>query len=278
MGTTKKVCVVIPVHKPEMTYYEKVSLNACCRHLKNHDCFLVYPQQMDIAQYLRIHPGVIAKPVPAAWLSSVDCYNRMKVGIDFYRLFSNYRFMLTYELDAYIFSPDLENHRAFEFDFIGAPIFEGFIAAGHDARFLGCLNSGFSMRNIQSCMYVMNNIHIIKRQWKLFKFFKSNFSVTRKILLLLKWKKLPVFEHDHWVAYMKEQYFHEDIFWSELIPVLFPFFRIADFRSACSFSFEVNARSLYELTGRQLPLGCHAWAKFMDFWDDHIHRVHSNRD
>ena len=59
-----------------------------------------------------------------------------------------------------------------------------------------------------------------------------------------------LFEHDHWVAYMKDQYFHEDVFWSALVPVLFPSFKIADVQSAISFSFEVNAEKLLELNGR----------------------------
>ena len=188
----------------------------------------------------------------------------------FYQLFSHYTFMLTYELDAYIFSAAFEEHHAFEFDFIGAPIFEGYMQALPDAKFLGFLNSGFSMRNVQSCIHVLRNIHKAKRQWKIFKFFHSNFSITRKILTKLKWNKLFVFEHDHWVAYMKDQYFHEDVFWSALVPVLFPSFKIADVQSAISFSFEVNAEKLLELNGYELPLGCHAWPKFTDFWKRYI--------
>lgn len=274
MDAAKKICVVIPVHKATMTVYEQQSLIACREHLKNYHCFLVHPQQMDTSQYLHHYSELITMPVPGEWLSSVHHYNKMKVDIEFYKLFHQYNYMLTYELDAYIFNSAFEQHHAFEFDFIGAPIFEGFMQAGRDARFLGCLNSGFSMRNVQSCMRVLRNIHKAKRQWKFFKFFRSNFSLTRKILARFQWKKLPVFEHDHWVAYMKDQYFHEDIFWSELTPVLFPFFTVADMHSACSFSFEVNAEKLLELNKGQLPLGCHAWPKFMHFWKRYIEVPH----
>lgn len=270
MNKNNSICAVLPVHKPAMTGYERVSLKACCTHLQNFDCFLVHPAGMDISEYLQVYPALIAKPVNPQWLSSVEDYNRMKVDAAFYEMFHTYNYMLTYELDAFIFSSDFEKYQVFEFDFIGAPIFEGYMNADKNSRFLGCLNSGFSVRNIQSCIKVLQEIPALKRQWKLFRFFKTNFTITRKILVKMKWKKLVVFEHDHWVAYIKGQYFHEDIFWSDITPVLFPFYKVADFKSASSFSFEVNAPHLFKLNNQTLPMGCHAWAKFMDFWKDHI--------
>ena len=104
---TDKLCVIIPVHKPDLSADDIISLNACYNKLKDYACFLVYPENMDISKYLDVHKSLIPKPVNPSWLSSIEKYNKMKLSIDFYNMFNKYNYMLTYELDAYIF--DLEN-------------------------------------------------------------------------------------------------------------------------------------------------------------------------
>jgi hypothetical protein len=64
---------------------------------------------------------------------------------------------------------------------------------------------------------------------------------------------------------------HEDLFWSFGAPSLQPDFRIASVDEALGFAFEVEPRRAYELAGRRLPFGCHAWAKYdRAFWEPHL--------
>ncbi len=268
MRADPKLCVIIPAHKSRLTVDEVISLQACYRRLKHYDCYLLHGADGFSPQdYLDIHPQLMLKRVPAHWLSSLEQYNRMKVNPAFYDLFRHYQFMLTYELDAYIFGSDIAAHHGFDYDYIGAPIFEGYLQATKDAPFRCALNSGFSMRNISACRTMLDKLQLYKDWWKKNKFLLVNFPFLRRNVNP-NWRS--VMDHDHLRAYLKGNFFHEDIIWSEVMPALFPSFRVAPPDIAASFSFEVNPERLYQLKG-QLPLGCHAWTRFPAFWDNHIY-------
>lgn len=267
MKANRQLCVIIPVHKPRLSAEEKTSLTACYRHLKTYDCYLVFPEGMATDQYTALHPSLILQPVPALWLSSVLEYNRMKTNVAFYRMFEGYAFMMTYELDAYIFSDDIAAHHGFEYDFIGAPIFEGYMEATPDAPFLHMLNSGFSIRNISACIKALQQLDQYKLRWKVRKFFYSNFSFLRKIASR---QQLGIVFHDHLKGYYRGGPFNEDVIFTCLVPQLFPFFKTAPLNKAASFSIETKAAVLYQQQQNRLPLGCHAWAKFPAFWEKFI--------
>ncbi|HEY0272777.1 MAG TPA: DUF5672 family protein, partial [Chitinophaga sp.] len=187
--------------------------------------------------------------------------------VTFYRLFASYSFMMTYELDAYIFSADIAAHHGFQYDFIGAPVFEGYMEATPDAAFLPILNSGFSIRRISSCLTALQSLRQYRWRWKWQQFLLSRFRFLRA------WFSPATVQavlDDHLKGYFKGGYFHEDMIWTFVVPALFPFFRTAPPEVAARFSFEVNAARLFRLNRQQLPLGCHAWARFPDFWKDHI--------
>ncbi len=64
---------------------------------------------------------------------------------------------------------------------------------------------------------------------------------------------------------------NEDKFWSFRARLFDPSFRIAPVEKALEFSFECFPRYCYELNGRRLPFGCHAWAKHdRAFWEQFI--------
>ncbi|KAA2239896.1 hypothetical protein F0L74_27305 [Chitinophaga agrisoli] len=268
MRADPKLCVIIPAHKSRLTVEEAISLQACYNRLQHYHCYLLHGADgFSPEEYLDIHPQLKLKRVPANWLSSVQQYNRMKVNPSFYELFRDYQFMLTYELDAYIFSNDITAHHGFDYDYIGAPIFEGYQQAAPDAPFHGALNSGFSMRNVTACRVMLDKLQLYKAWWKKNKFLLVNFPFLRRVVNP-NWRS--VMDHDHLRGYLKGGYFNEDIIWSEVIPALFPSFKVAPPEAAALFSFEVNPERLYQLTG-QLPLGCHAWTRFPAFWKNHIH-------
>ena len=150
----KNICVIIPTHKSNLTPYELISLNACKKQLNVYDCYLVYPNGMDTNEYTTVLDTLILSPVNPKWLSNIENYNRMKINIEFYYLFKKYTHLITYELDAYIFNSELNHYPTFLFDFIGAPLFENYINASYDDIFIKGCNSGFSVRNVQSCINV----------------------------------------------------------------------------------------------------------------------------
>jgi len=268
MNVLSKLCVIIPVHKPMLSEDEKLSLLACYRHLKTFDCFLVFPEGMPVDQYLAIHPRLQPKPVAPKWLSSLENYNRMKLYAPFYQQFSGYEFMMTYELDAYIFSSSIQEHHGFDFDFIGAPVFEGYLEAGPDAPFHGALNSGFSIRNIKACLTVLKLLKRYKLKWKFNHFLYANFAALRR---KLRKEQDAIFFNYYLKRFYSGKSFNEDMIWTQVVPLMAPSFRTAPPEIAATFSFEVNPQRLYESNNGRLPLGCHAWPRF-PFWEKYIKR------
>lgn len=270
MNKNENLCVIIPVHKPEISPDEIISLQACQKHLSNNECFLVYPYGMDISAYTSIYCNLIPAPVKPDWLSSVKMYNKMKLSSSFYQMFANYKYMLTYELDAYIFSPDIAETNAFKFDFIGAPFFEGYWLATNSSPFIKGCNSGFSIRNIQSCLKALKGMKKYRLHWWLYKIFLSHSQRLRLKLNELTKNKYEVFITGRFSFYFDDFHINEDVVWTEIIPQLFPGFTIADPMSALRFSFEYNLDKSLVLNNGKLPLGCHAWYKHMDFWKTYI--------
>lgn len=266
----ESLCVVIPVHKPVLSDDEEISLNACKRHLKDYDCYLVFPRGMNTDAYTAIFSDLLLQPVDPVWLSTVEQYNKMKLSISFYEKFVKYKFMLTYELDAYIFNANFDKAKVFSFDFIGAPFFEGFLAASSNASFTKGCNSGFSVRNIQTCMHVLRSLAKYEGHWT---FYKRTFARVPRFGYYLN--KFTRGRYDIYINgvlgfHFDNHHINEDIVWSQIVPRLFKTFAVADPKSALRFSFEHNPERLLELNGGELPLGCHAWNKYSNFWKKYI--------
>jgi hypothetical protein len=277
-GDKERLCVIIPVYQPLLTAAEALSLTACKEHLSGYDCYLIFPQGLDISAYTTIHNGLILKPVKPQWLASIEAYNKMKLDLSFYNMFSDYSHLLTYELDAYIFSDKLKAAHAFEFDFIGAPFFDGYWAVKPDAKLVPGCNSGFSVRNIQSCIKVLSSMHKYRVHWMLYKFFLAPVRRIRLWLNSLTKNRYEVFITGKFACYFDDSHLNEDVAWTEVVPKLFPDFKIADPLSALTFSFEYNLPKSYRLNGSKLPLGCHAWLKHQEFWKDYINLDNLNLD
>jgi hypothetical protein len=261
---------MIPVHQPQLKADERLSLQACKTHLSTYDCYLVYPDGMDTGAYTTAYPGLLLKPVKADWLASIEAYNRMKISLDFYYLFSNYTHLLTYELDAYIFNANLEAANVFKCDFIGAPFFEGYWAAQPGAPLMKGCNSGFSVRNIQSCIRVLSEMKKFRFRWMLYQVFLAPVRRFRLWLNKATGNRYKVFITGSFGFYFGDFHLNEDLVWTEVVPQLFPDFKIADPMSALQFSFEYNLNESLKLNGGRLPLGCHAWYKHLDFWKEYI--------
>jgi len=187
-------------------------------------------------------------------------YNKLKMSRFFYKLFSEFDFLLTYELDAFIFKDDLQYWCSKGYDYIGAPWFEGLDNPVANAKLIGVGNSGFSLRNIDSVQSVLESI-----------FYKNpkNYNTGRRESLKAH-MKLPY----QWLRNkLGENYtvqksgLYEDRFFSEVVPLFVKNFKIASAEDALKFSFEVNPARLYEMNAKQLPTGCHAWWRYdLEFW------------
>ncbi|MFC1680373.1 DUF5672 family protein [Pseudomonadota bacterium] len=269
------VIVLIFAHKEEPDNDELISLRQCVRVLGHHPMRLVLPSGISAETYLREAPNVVVDPIPANWLASLRDYNRLKIHPFLYRRYREFEFILTYELDAFVFRDELQLWCDRGWDYIGAPWFDGFQNASADSPMIGAGNSGFSLRRIPSMLRVTRSLRWTQRPHQLVQDWKDRPATFRSTGRLLK--DLCVRNNTFWL--FNDYSGPEDMFWGLIVPERFPWFRIAPPEEAMRFSFEVNPRRLYQECDNRLPFGCHKWKTYDPaFWRSFIEPDDEMRD
>jgi hypothetical protein len=256
------VVILIFSHKPALEWYEQVSLQQCVKVLGRHPMRLVCPVGMDVAAYRRIAPGLEADFIPSHWMASYRAYNRMKTLPFLYRRYAAYEFILSYELDAFVFRDELLHWCEQGWDYIGAPWFDGYERANEASSPLGVGNGGFSLRRVQAALRVTRSCQLIHPFCEVFREWRQVESRSwRRYWWLLRNLTTRNCFH-HWFNRYAD---NEDLVWSAA-GARVPGFKVAPWCVGAEFSFEVNARRLYRDIGR-LPFGCHKWMGIQpDFW------------
>ena len=167
----------------------------------------------------------------------------MMLSADFYKKFTQYKFILIHQLDAYVFKDDLLYWCSRNFDYIGAPhpqhtnqhgdiqflkSYTKFIktinnAFGTSLTVSNAGNGGLSLRKTAKCYWLVKLLRGKVNKWG-----KNN----------------------------------EDGFFKYWGNLLNPFFRLPNDKTALRFSIEqLPADALVQLDN-QLPFGCHAFEKY----------------
>jgi len=264
MKDKKKCVVILPIHSEHPTQEELISFKQCFDVLHNHDLKVLVPRGLKMDAYTAIVSNFEKIEIDPKWQRSLKMYNKLKLSNFFYDLFSSYDYLLTYELDAFVFQDDLSYWMDKEYDYIGAPWFVGY-ENPIDNQFLAVGNSGFSLRNIKSMKKAINSIYF--KEYDYYKV-KRKERFLSYVLLPLNYFLLFIGKNQ---TIQNAMHLNEDWFISTIIKDHIPSFKIATIDDAVKFSFEVNAKFLYEKNNFTLPTGCHAWQKYeFDFWKPHI--------
>jgi hypothetical protein len=286
------VNIVIPVYKEEISNFEQISLKQCVKLLSRYQITIICSKHLDIKTYLQIYSKFNIEYFEDNFFSSIDGYNRLMLSPAFYRRFINYKYILIYQLDAYVFKDELMEWCLKRLDYIGAPWFENWHESTLGNNTIGVGNGGFSLRCTRS---FLDQFKMIKRVLLIEKY--SNRSVTTKLKGLGSIIKDLLFyrEIDISNLNLKEQ---EDFFWcigihnyyqkydhsGSFLKKFFIFspvkrLKIADISTAMKFSFECQPSRLFELNSRTLPFGCHAWHRYeYSFWKQFIISTELNID
>lgn len=256
-----KVCIVIPIHSATPVPYELISFQQCFKVLGEYPIKIVAPVGLNLNSYREVVPSFEVIYIDPRWQKSVASYNKLKLSRFFYRLFSEYEYLLTYEPDAFVFKDELTEWCAKGYDYIGAPWFEDFHLAQPTSPFFGVGNSGFSLRKIAAAQKVLKSIY-----------YKHPFEYTSGIRnLVAAYAKMPY----RWLRNQSAENYtiqqtcdiSEDRFFGQVAPAYAKDFKLAPIEEAMRFSFEVQPEVLFKLTHKQLPMGCHAWWRYSpEFW------------
>jgi hypothetical protein len=252
---SNKVCVVVPIYSAAPSYYELISFQQCFNILKKHAIFVVAPNGLDLSAYKNVVPSFKVKFVDKKRLNSKLDYNKLKLSQFFYRLFEKYVYLLTYELDAFIFSDDLDYWCDKGYDYIGAPWFEGYDEVKGNILRVG--NSGFSLRKISAIQHGIKNIYYVDptrytiiRNYRYLR--QSKYIIFNSLNKLAAIASLLYKEN---LSIQNSSFLYEDRVIADVMDRSIKNFNIAPVDEAMKFSFEVNPDLLYKMNHNTLPMG-----------------------
>lgn len=268
---SKMVAVVVPIsNRPELTADEEISLRHLRRFLGGYDKFLIAPRGLKFQL-----PGFETRHFSGKFFGSMRAHSRLLYWPGFYREFEDYKYILIHHLDALVFSDELMEWCATDVDYLGAP----WIPCA-DARWVTeprVGNGGLALMKVESVLNVLHQ----RYQTEPVKYWEDRFAGLFKMLpsiLRYPWRLIP-----SWLRGSRGQRVRErlqrtevnarnnDIFWSYEAVKYVPGFKIPDWKTGLRFAFEVGPRQCFELNGRRLPFGCHAWPKYdRAFWEPYL--------
>ena len=255
-GPSKLVAIVVPIYRTELDATEKVALRALDRHLGHYDRFVVHPIGLTLPPEL---DGMATLPLSPRRFRDIGAYSAMLMSPDFYRRFSDYRYVLIYQTDCLVFHDTLAGWCESGFSYIGAP----WLRKDRDRkrrRYLAVGNGGLSLRHVEDHLRVLQamRLHLTGKSEQSRLFFHSWRQGKR---LLAHWLRSRCSRRP--AAHIVRRYFDqaEDMFWAYYAPLLDENYTVAPVETALRFARERSAEGDFPKTRADLPFGAHGWHK-----------------
>ena len=265
------IVIAIPVYKSVLSTDEERSLRQCLNVLGSYSITLVCPDNLDVSSYC----SVAGRKLPCerfspSFFQSIDGYNRLMMSHLFYERFRSYDYLLIYQLDAWVFSDELESWCCKGYDYVGAPWFELNLSheEGYNLWLVG--NGGLSLRRVEKFLHVTSipDSTRVKTCCEVFRQECHSLSDLGHCLFRCMGPWLGTNSFRHIRKRLQEDFF----FCYGLLGSKYEM-RMPSPREAAYFAFECSPKYLYEeVTHGQLPFGCHAWRKYQyeEFWKEYI--------
>lgn len=269
---SKQVAVLVPwPGRSELTDDERISLRHLRHHLPRHDKFLIVPHGSDfsIDGFHRMH-------FPARFFGSAAKHGMLLATRGFYRAFLDYEFVFFHHLDSLILAANLGDWCRPDIDYIGPPWIRCPDSPWVTRPRVG--NGGCTLLRVDAALRALT-CHLLDRPSALwFGLFTTHapdpvvgtLAHIERILpgcwpaarLMREWREV----HDP-----SRHNRNNDLFWSDRAAIHDPTFKVASLDDGLRFAFEVAPRECFEMNGRQLPLGAHAWTRYdRSFWEPHL--------
>lgn len=254
--------IIIPVYKP-LEVNDRIAIRQMIAMTPGVKKTFVMPESLTIDESFIEFSNFLVERFENHFFIGKLGYNRLMLSPDFYKRFSNYKYMLIHQTDAFLFKPDLQRWCNKNYDYIGAPWLRPhkMKEAKIYKRAIKLFPWIFSHRLKNRIMHYNNVGNGGLSLRRIDTFIKILESVDTQPILNFYLEKQP---------YEKTLY-NEDVFWSIEGPKLYEKFTKPGWREACGFSLENYPSFAYDVMNKQLPFGCHApLVHEPAFWQDHI--------
>lgn len=265
-SSKKRVAIATFLYQKELTRKQEISVTHLLHFLGGYDKYLVLPPYLQTLQ----SGGFGTKTFPSRYFKSRFTNSILLLRREFYEAFSDYEYLLIYELDALVFSDQLLDWCDKGYDFIGAPwIKSQMIRRYNYPDAVG--NGGFSLRRVESYIRAIDAakkpISQVYKEMALASLKKvKNVEGLGKCLKKIgkRCKKIWAQSASH------RTLLQEDRYWAFEAPKRYPL-KMPSVDEALAFSFEVGPRYCFERNHNTLPFGCHAWQKYDEqFWHPYL--------
>lgn len=258
----KKECIVLfPVYKP-LEANDKIAITQAIEMTQGIDKAFIIPENFVIDESFAGFTDIPVERFQDCFFAGISGYNRLMLDVDFYKRFSDYKYMLIHQTDAFLFKPDLQYWCGKNYDYIGAPWLRP-----HKIK-----KAKLYAFVLTVCPWIYSSRK--KRRIKRHNNVGNGGLSLRKIdtfIKILESAKAQTIVDTYMEKQVSDTLYNEDIFWSFEGPLLYKKFKKPDWREAIYFSLEAHPAFAYGLMDKQLPFGCHAaLALNAEFWKNHI--------
>jgi hypothetical protein len=252
------VKVLIPIYKNTINCDEQKSLEQCSKVLSAYPVVFIKPHSLEVENLKKEFPQITVESFPDEYFSSLIAYNRLMLSPEFYSRFSNCKYVLIHQLDAYVFRDELKEWCDKNYDYIGAPwLLKAKYHALHKQVLLQFKKLFYYITRSPSRKFILGD-----------RVGNGGFSL-RKVSSHLAATLDKQARINYFLAHCtKHSVFNEDVFWATENPQ----FMYPALLEALSFSMDDDPKLCFQLNHNKLPFGCHGWSKHrkINFWKDKI--------
>ena len=271
--------VVIPIYKNSLSAFEKSSVLQCITILGDYSIGFICSNDLDLSYYKENFSQINNYSFfENKYFETIEGYNQLMLSASFYKHFKDYRYILIFQTDCFVFKDDLLAWANKDYDYIGGLWFKGYdgnLEIGEKPWYPG--NGGLSLRKIKPMIDLFTSKRPLRNWSQLLTekkiinkgyIFKDMKGAIVLFLNLFGYKNNSAFSAKQWEK-------NEDVFFLKMNEV-YNRLKVPTVNQAVFFAWDRRPDYLFNMY-KQLPFGCHAWyrADFpykenRDFWSNFI--------
>jgi hypothetical protein len=270
MMATTKCAVLIPVYRQNPLECEIISLKQCCKKLNDYPIIIITYKALNINGYIKILEeysiNYRIEYFEQTFFAGISGYNSLMFSDKFYKRFLFFEYIFIYQLDAYIFTSNLDYWIEQGYDYIGGPWFQE-IKHTQELKWPGWFCGGLCLRRTEY-FYSASSTKLItlnKNYYYLIQKIRLNKSLYDKV------HHGFVLRIINFIAKLSSiEFTNEDVIWSNIVKQKG---KAPSFNTALNFAFVDNfAEHAFALNNNKLPFACHGWDLYhaYKFWEKYI--------